>query len=79
MHTTYAADPEELLVDWATAIGDAGDFLQRLDEALPDWVRENWEISASDTSGGAARLAVAWCRLADITAYIGTLHQTAQA
>ncbi|HEX3128869.1 MAG TPA: hypothetical protein VH394_16170, partial [Thermoanaerobaculia bacterium] len=38
-----AAEPEELLVDWALLLSGNG-FAGRLDEALTTWVEQNWGV-----------------------------------
>jgi tetratricopeptide (TPR) repeat protein len=72
-----AADPEELLVDWAFLLADANGFIGQLDEALVAWIEENWGIFPPGVS--AARLADAWSRLANVVTYVEDLPRAAQA
>ena len=69
------ADPGELLMEWASVLGERGNFIQRLDGALHDWVTENW---GRFPPVSAARLAVAWCRVADAVAFLDGLERSAE-
>jgi len=65
-----AAEPEDLLTEWAQLLG--GDFLDQLDDALALWVDQTWGTFPESRS--AAALADAWStvvRTATYTAGLG--------
>ena len=66
------ADPSELLIDWALGIGKRSNFVDRLDEALAQWVRNTWGQAIRNS---ATATAVAWIRLAEIVANIDSLKE----
>ena len=72
-----AADPEELLVDWALLLGEEGAFVERLDEALAIWIESSWGLFPQTVS--AARLADTWSRVANVVTYVETLPRAAKA
>ncbi|MFY9821582.1 MAG: tetratricopeptide repeat protein [Thermoanaerobaculia bacterium] len=72
-----AADPEELLVDWALLLAGANGFVVQLDEALAAWIEANWGIFPQERS--AARMADAWSRLTNVVTYVEDLPRAAQA
>ena len=72
-----AADPEELLVDWALLLAEEDGFIAQLDDALATWIETTWEVFPPDTS--AARLADSWSRLANVVTYVEDLPRAARA
>lgn len=76
MESLSGDEPDDLLIDWAIFISEESEFLKLLDQGLEQWVRSNWGQFPKVSSG---RLAVAWCRLADIVAFVEGLERTAAA
>ena len=60
-------EPEELLIDWANLVGAESDFLALLDKGLAQWIDDNWGQFPQVSAG---RLALAWCRLADVVSFV---------
>lgn len=76
MNSINGDEPEELLIDWAHLVGAESDFLGLLDKALAQWVNDNWGRFPQVSSG---RLALAWCRLADVVSFVEGLETAAAA
>jgi tetratricopeptide (TPR) repeat protein len=69
-------EPEELLIDWANLVGVESDFLGLLDKSLAEWIGQNWGQFPQVSAG---RLALAWCRLADVVSFVEGLERAAAA
>jgi tetratricopeptide (TPR) repeat protein len=70
-----AAEPEDLLIDWAWRL--EGELVERLDPALARWVERFWGTPAADE--GPALWADAWSTLALVVATVDGLALTARA
>jgi tetratricopeptide (TPR) repeat protein len=64
-----ADEPVEILLDWLESMGGQSEFPQQVDAALARWIEENWGKSNLPKTGSAAVLAVAWSRVANLTAF----------
>jgi hypothetical protein len=66
------AEPSELLIDWAIGIGTRNDFVQRLDQALAQWIISHW---GQKIRNSAIATAMAWIRLTEVVANIEALQE----
>jgi tetratricopeptide (TPR) repeat protein len=76
MGSLAGEEPDDVLIDWANLVGAQTGFLQLLDQALEQWIEDNWGQFPKVSTG---RLAAAWCRLADVVAFVDGLEGAASA
>jgi len=75
-----AADPADLLIDWARGIGNRNDFIGRLDNALAQWVHRTWgQKPEPDGQKSRAMTAMAWLRLGEVVAHVDALQKAPRA
>lgn len=74
------AEPSDLLIDWATGIGERFDFINRLDAALTHWIAQNWGREPEDAAKPSRnRLTMTWIWALRLAANVDQLKQTPRA